>query len=187
MILLLDMDGPLADFDLAVWQYCQANDIEMNIQSMESPGRKRFLSDNIVSPRDRKLVRNLIERAGLHWFLDLPLVEGAQDGVAELEDEGIDIWVCTKPLEANDSCRDDKGLWIKRYFPSLINKLIIAPNKGMVKGDILLDDAPKHSWFRYAEWSPVIFPAGFNGLDSEWGKIPAWTWGDPIEDLLTYR
>lgn len=183
-VLLLDMDGPLADFDLKSWNLYQHLGLEMNISSLSDPGRKRFLSDNLVHARDRKIVRRLIEDGHNRWFRDLPVTEGAQKGVAELLDAGIDVWVCTKPLEVNDRCRDDKSLWLRDHFPELVNKMICAPDKGMVRGDVLLDDAPHIEWIARAHWEPVIFPAVFNDGRSKWAGLRKWTWGDPLETLI---
>jgi 5'(3')-deoxyribonucleotidase len=183
-ILLLDQDGPLADFDQAFWDLCDSMGFEMDITCLTDPKRKRFMSDNILDPKHRKLARAYIESGHNRWFHDLPVTPGAEEGVeALLKRSDIDVWVCTKPLEVNDRCRDDKGLWMRRHFPELEHKMILAPNKGMVKGSILLDDAPKSEWFRYAEWEPVIFPSVFNE-GGEWTGLRRWTWGDPIEELI---
>lgn len=184
MRLLLDQDGVLADFDKAFWDLCQHLEIEMNILSMDDPNRKRFMTDNIMNRKDSNRARQYVDFGKHRWFRDLPIMDGAQEGVAALEDAGIDVWVCTKPLEANWRCRDDKAEWIRQYFPHLEDKMIFAPDKGLIKGDILLDDAPKVKWFDYAEWEPVVFPHPFNGPGSVWEGLRHWSWTDPIDELL---
>jgi 5'-nucleotidase len=120
------------------------------------------------------------------WFYDLPVVEGAVEGMKRLA-EAADVWVCTKPLEANHYCRDGKAWWVHRHLgPEWESRLIIAPDKSMVRGDILLDDAINLDWLPRASWQPVVFPAPFNGDGSDWSCLPRWTWGDPIEHLLDY-
>lgn len=179
--LLLDMDGPLADFDAKMIDFCDAQGIELDF----SKGWRRFLTDNIPDKRGANRLRNYINDGDNRWFRDLPVTPGAIDGVYELMDY-FDVWVCTKPLEACHSCRDDKAAWISRYLPELTDKLFCAPDKGMIKGDILLDDAPKHKWFTYAEWRPVVFKAPYNGEGTKWEGLPSWTWGDPLNDLLRW-
>lgn len=180
--LLLDMDGPLADFDLAFWELCQRTKIEMNIESLDDPGRKRFLTDNIVHDKDRRWARNHVDTTP--WFEYLPVVAGAKEGVQALLARNVDIWVCTKPLEKNPWCRDDKGRWLRRHFPMLEDKLIIAPDKSLVRGTALLDDAIKPEWIDRAVWAPIVFSAPYNGEDSQWDGLPRWCWGDPIAVLL---
>lgn len=181
-ILLLDMDGPIADFDQAFWDLCKAYDWELDIESLDDPGRKRFLTDNMPNETQRKIARRHVE--GTRWFRDLPTTPGAKEGVAELH-EYFDIWVCTKPLEANTNCRDDKAHWLRWTFPELEDKLIIAPDKSRVSGAVLLDDAPKWVWMGRADWVPVIFRSGFNQAGSLWGRVRHhWSWGEPLGVLF---
>ncbi len=184
MRLLLDMDGPLADFDQKVWDLCGQMGWPLHLTDLQDPRRKRFLTDNMSPHQSARLRAHINETRG--WFRELSVTAGAVDGVAALKAAGIDIWVCTKPLEANPSCRDDKGAWLREHFPQLENKLIIAPDKSLIHGDVLLDDAPKLSWFSDATWRPVIFPSVFNGPGSEWDGLPSWGWSDPISDLINH-
>lgn len=184
-LFLLDQDGPLADFELAFWELCNELGCEMNIDGMEDPGRERFMSDNITNKHHRKMARSVIEDGGNHWFRNLPVTPGAKEGVDMLlTHPDVDLWVCTKPMEINTSCRDDKGLWLREHFPELEHRMILAPDKSCIKGDILLDDAPRLEWLPRASWRPVIFKDAFNGPGSQWDGLPRWTWGDPLEELL---
>lgn len=183
MRILIDQDGVLADFDLRFWELCQEEGVKMDIKSMDDPLRKRFITDNILTKEDRSKMVQYVNYGKHRYFRDLPLMPGALEGVAALEAAGHDIWICTKPLEANWRCRDDKAEWIRRHFPHLEDKLILAPDKGLIKGDILLDDAPKLKWLAYAEWEPVVFRHPFNGPGSQWDGLRTYTWGEPIEML----
>lgn len=180
-LLLLDMDGPLAGFDAHGWTMMERLGFEMSVAG-EHAQTARYFTDHIVSKKEVAHIRGMIESPG--WFEALPVTPGAVGGVAELIDAGVDIWVCTKPLERNPTCRDAKGGWLREHFPMLEDKLIIAPDKSLIHGDILLDDAPKLEWIERATWTPVIFKAAYNDVDSEWGHLLRWTWGDSIGDLL---
>jgi 5'-nucleotidase len=181
-ILLLDMDGPLADFDLAFYRLITKLDFEVDLHSLKDPRRKRFMTENMRYKDEAEWARNHVNTS--RWFLDLPVTAGALEGVPELE-KHFDVWVCTKPLEVNRHCRDDKAAWLRGYFPQLEHKLIIAPTKSMVHGDILLDDAPKNDCAEIATWTAVLFPDTFNIQPGcGWEYLPRWTWGDPVEKLL---
>jgi 5'-nucleotidase len=179
--LLLDMDGPLANFDSAFWELCHGHGWEMDIDGPAAPGVARFMSDNVVRPADRKASRRSVAQSG--WFRSLPVVDGAIDGVEDLNSH-FDIWVCTKPLEANPTCRDEKAAWLAEHIPWLEKRLIICPQKSLCTGAILLDDAPSLRCMAVADWSPVIFPAPYNGATSKWGHLPRWEWGDDASRLL---
>lgn len=176
--LLLDMDGPLADFDAYFWRQCVERGYQFDIDSLEDQ-RHRFLTDHMPHEYERAAARWQVDNT--QWFKFLPVTPGAKEGVAELM-EHFDVWVCSKPLEANMWCASDKFEWIDRHFPALNGRLILAPDKSMVHGSILLDDAPKREWLSHATWNPVLFSVPFNRQG--YPGIPHWAWGRPVELLL---
>lgn len=178
-IVLVDMDGPLADFDRHFWERCVERGFTFDCDGPEFQ-QHRYFTEHLPDRRERKAARVMVDAAG--WFRHLPVTPGAQEGVERLLDAGLNVWVCTKPLEANPTCHSDKHAWIVKHFPALTERLILAPNKAMVRGAVLLDDAPKPEWFPAAEWTPVIFPAPFSA--DQFPGLHRWTWGDPIHELL---
>ena len=179
--LLLDMDGPMADFDRHFFDQSVANGWDLDIDDL-SMQEHRFLTDHQPSKAHQKAARAAVEGDG--WFRALPVVPGAQEGVAELLSLGVEITVCTKPLEASYSCPSEKFAWIAEHFPDLVGHVMLAPDKSRAVGNILLDDAIKMAWIPQARWVPVCFTAPFNGAGSEWSSLPHWSWGDPVGQLL---
>ena len=178
--LLLDMDGPLADFDTHFWNVCTGLG---HLFDIDHPGDQvhRYFTDHITDDTHRAEARALVDGAG--WFADLPVTPGAVEGVAELLADGVDIWVCTKPLEVNPTCLNDKHAWLVRHFPDLAHRLITAPDKSVIIGDVLLDDAPKRAWLDRAVWQPVLFDAPYNRTG--WmASLHRWSWGQSVRDLL---
>ena len=52
-----------------------------------------------------------------------------------------DVYILTAPSVMNPLCYTEKRVWIEKHFGmDLVNKLIISPNKGLSKGDYLIDD-----------------------------------------------
>lgn len=179
-IVLVDMDGPLADFDGYFYEQCIERGWTLDATCETQTAR--YMSDHVVSKAERKLSRKMVEETD--WFRTLPVVPGAIEGINELA-RHADVWICTKPLEANVTCRDEKAEWVRIHLGAKWEqRLIIAPNKSLVRGSILLDDAPFPEWFSVAEWQPVIFPYPYNGIGSPWADLPRWTWGDSVETLL---
>lgn len=177
---LLDMDGPLADFDRAFFERCAWNGWEMDCTLATQT--HRFATDHIPNRAARAHARRMVDTTG--WFASLPVTAGARNGLLSLA-EVADVWIVSKPLEANPSCRDEKAEWLRREFGTeWERRLILAADKSMVRGDVLLDDAPHVEWCERATWVPVIFATPWNGAGSKWESLRRWTWRDPIERLL---
>jgi len=181
-VVLVDMDGPLADFDLHFWLRCQEAGYGFDVGHVNDQ-RHRYFTDHLTDPAEKRAARAMVDAPG--WFESLPVVAGAVDGVHAMIAAGWEVWVCTKPLEANPTCRDAKAAWLAEHFgKGFDRRLIITPDKSLVRGDVLLDDAPKPEWFARASWRPVIFDAPFNRDGSEWGHLDRWTWGQPLAQLI---
>lgn len=67
------------------------------------------------------------------FFASLDPMPGALDAMAWLE-TGFDTWILTRPSVKNPLCYTEKRVWVDR--------LILCPNKALVKGDFLIDDSP---------------------------------------------
>lgn len=181
-ILLLDQDGPLAGFDPHFFAMVAENGWPMDA-TLETQ-TARFATDHIPDKEHREAARAVVNTSG--WFRALPVVEGAQEGVEALERD-FEVWIVTKPLEANATCRDEKAAWLVEHFGAKWqDRLILSPDKSMVNGHLLLDDAPKLLWFRRARWRPVIFSTVWNGKGSVWENLPHWSWGEDIEVLRSH-
>ena len=169
-VVLVDMDGVVADFDAHLFAVTSGT-IDWTPEALNR--ERRFCTD-YVNNRDKKVVRKVVESNG--FFRYLPLVPGAQEGVERLSAFGLDVWFCSKPLEASPTCASEKFAWIAEFFPDYVGKLILAPNKGMVRGGVLIDDCVKEAERAMAEWWDITFPyphnEGVYGHRADWSKAP---------------
>lgn len=189
VICCVDMDGPLAQFDAAFYAHCEEMGYPMH-STLETQCH-RFATDCIIDPDARRAARHHVDTSD--WFRHLPVVEGAIEGINALLEhpEVEDVFIVTKPMKANKMVHSSKAAWVLEHLGSdWTDRLIITPDKGMVRGSVLLDDAPKSAWFTRAEWMPVIYPTPWNTPGSEWSRKegcshdPRWSWSDPIDDLI---
>ena len=52
-----------------------------------------------------------------------------------------DVYILTAPSYFNPMCYTEKRMWVEKYLGmEMVKKLIISPNKGLNKGDYLIDD-----------------------------------------------
>jgi 5'(3')-deoxyribonucleotidase len=87
------------------------------------------------------------------FFLDLKPLDFAIEGVKTLQTK-YDVWILTRPSIKNTHCYTEKAEWIKKYFgEDMLNKMILCPDKSLVKGDFLIDDDVKHGQPEFeGEW-----------------------------------
>lgn len=187
-VILMDMDGPLADLDKHLWKAIKGIsmtmclDPELDIESLDQQTH-RFLSDHVGNRVVRQRSRERIDIG--HWFAELPVVPGCIEGMGELL-EVAEVFIVTKPLEANQYCRDDKAFWIRKNLgPEWEQRLIIAPDKSMIRGDALVDDAIKPEWVPRSTWKPIVFEAPFNGPGTKHGEDwDRFSWSDPVDKII---
>ncbi len=76
------------------------------------------------------------------FFTNLQPIKGGIESVqAMIASETFDPYILTAPSTKNPLCYTEKRVWIENYFGyDFVKKLIICPNKGLLKGDILIDD-----------------------------------------------
>jgi 5'-nucleotidase len=107
------------------------------------------------------------------FFLELEPLEGAIEGMNTLMTK-YDVWILTRPSIKNTNCYTEKAEWIKKYFgENFLEKLILCPNKSLVKGDYLIDDDHRHG------------QTEFEGEHIHFGKNDKFkTWSQVIEYLM---
>jgi 5'-nucleotidase len=121
------------------------------------------------------------------FFADIPVMAGAKDGLEHLA-ETFDVWIVSKPLDSSPTCRDEKARWLTQGLGLewASQRLILAPDKSLIRGDILLDDAPKPHWFSDAEWTPVLYSHPWQRFSNLAG-LAGWDWSRTTTDLISAR
>lgn len=76
------------------------------------------------------------------FFEDLNPIKGGIEAVKKMiSSEKYDPYVLTAPSTRNPHSYSEKRIWIEKYFGyEFTKKLIICSNKGLLKGDFLIDD-----------------------------------------------
>jgi 5'(3')-deoxyribonucleotidase len=144
-ILLIDMDGVVADFDKAVRDYAMYNwglPLHAHEQKDEFITNHPDLSEKQVSE-----IWDFINKPGFSERLEL--MDGAVEGVDKLS-ELCDIFFLTAPLIVSHNA-GDKIAWAQKHFPDLARKTIITKHKHLVYGDIFIDDRLSNldTWIRW--------------------------------------
>lgn len=108
-------------------------------------------------------------QAQVDFFRKLKPIEGALDAMKNM-DKQFDVWILTRPSILNPMCYTEKRLWVEDHLGiEWCNKLILCPNKGLLKGDVLIDDQPWDEFegqqilfgsARFPDWREVLIYLG---------------------------
>jgi len=104
-----------------------------------------------------------------NFYLDLPLIPGAQEAIKKLEESGK-FYICfvSAPSWGNVSCFSDKRVWFEKNFPEFYKRMDLSYHKGHYMGHYLIDDRTKygavdfmgeHIMFgneEYPDWDAVL-------------------------------
>ncbi len=98
------------------------------------------------------------------FFLKLEPISDSLFAIRQL-DEHYDVWILTKPSTKNVNCYTEKAQWILDHLGySFLERLIISPDKFLLKGDYLIDDNHwnfdgEHLHFgtdKYPDWNSIL-------------------------------
>ena len=96
-------------------------------------------------------------------------IDGALAGVRSLIGMGHDVWLATKPPTGVPHAYADKVRWVLFHLPELKRKIILTHDKGLLRGDVLIDDRPHKANADKFEGELLHFSASFG-----WPEVLAW-------------
>lgn len=173
-VVLLDQDGPLADFDQAIDEVLVSLGLDPGVLHRSTWHTSEDI-ESCYGFKAARAVQDTVYDAG--FFRALPVQAGAVEAVRTLEMSGCDVFVCTAPSLRNPSCASDKMLWIADHFPSLRRKVIVSKDKTLVRGHVLVDDKPEVLGLLSPVWQHVLFQTSGNAhveaplLLSSWDEV----------------
>ncbi|MVW71995.1 5'-3'-deoxyribonucleotidase [Bordetella sp. 15P40C-2] len=159
MLILLDQDGVLADFEhafLAIWK-----ERHPDIPPVEFADRKSFHILEDYPAELRPLATAIYTEPG--FIRNLPPVPGALDAVRELLAMGMDIRICTSPLTQFENCVLEKYLWVEKHLGrEATQRIVMTRDKTLVHGDLLIDDKPEIVGAVRPRWKHIVYDAPYN-------------------------
>jgi 5'-nucleotidase len=157
-IVLVDMDGVIADFDAAfdaVWRGRYPN---------RKPSESAWEHQRIVDRYPEEYRADIYEVLTAPGFTrNMPEVEGAVDGVRSMQAAGLEVYICTSPLSNYSNNVPEKFGWVEEHLGSAWTKrLVITKDKTVVRGRYLIDDAPVVRGALDPEWEHIIYGRSYN-------------------------
>jgi 5'-nucleotidase len=181
MIILIDMDEVLADFEsrlLEIWSQQYPHTI-----LFPNGVRKSFYIGADEDGTKSELVNKIIHSEG--FFSSLKPLPGSREALAEMQALGHSTFIVTSPGISYPNAASEKYEWVNRYFGSyMLERLIITPAKPVIRGDILIDDRPEISYEDSALWEHVLFDKSYNKEVMNKRRITWEDWKEVLTELL---
>ena len=75
------------------------------------------------------------------FFLNLEPMEGSKEFVDwAFQQDYLRLYIGSKPAVKNLWSTIEKYWWIEKHFPKLLKKMVLVCDKGLLRGDVLVDD-----------------------------------------------
>ena len=156
-IVLVDMDGVLADFDGASEAFLRQNYPHVPVAQRQS----FYFRDDYIDTTHQAILNDL--HTSQFFFRDLPEVPGAIEGWQRIIDLGYEPRICSSPLTSNEWCKAEKLEWVEQHLgEEALKTAVITSDKEQVAGIALIDDRPVIKNADQATWQHIVFHQPYN-------------------------
>ncbi len=162
-IVLVDMDGVIAEFDQAwikaYYSYYPEKTLPINKSKCGCYFEHPVWSDPTTNLEMYKVLYNY-----LNLFYILDPIPNALRSIKEMEKCGYTIFFCSHPTVENSTCASDKYEWLKKHFGlEYAKKLILTQDKTVIYGDYLIDDKVIIDGVnKNPSWKHLLFKTPYN-------------------------
>ena len=177
MRILIDMDGVIADLEKGFLRIWQEKYPEKSYISLERRNT-HFIVDQY--PKEYKeLIQKVMSEKG--FFLFLEPVEGSIQAINELQEMGVEIFICTVPLAEYKHCVLEKYEWVEKHLGfEWTRKIILTTDKTVIKGDYLIDDQPEILGVEIPSWEHIIYDLPKNRFENTRKRLSWQNWKNVI-------
>ncbi len=177
MIILVDQDGPLADFEngfLEIWKKRYPDEFFLPL----SARRSVFIEDDYPEHLRDKIGNVHTEP---NFYLNLKPIPGSVDALKTMLDLGYDVKICTTPAPHYENCVLAKYQWVEKHFGrDFTKRIIFVRDKTLIRGQLLIDDKPLVEGVCKPEWEHVLYDYPYNRQVADKRRLD---WGNWRETL----
>ena len=183
MIILVDMDGALADFELGIVNGWQKR--FPHIPFVPLSERKSFYVRLDYPEELRSRVDDIINSPG--FFLNLEPISHGLQAVREMQNAGHTVVICTAPITRFENCVPEKYHWIANNLGrEYTRQIIMTKDKTLVRGEVLVDDRPEIDGACKPTWEHVVFDAPYNRQIKHKRRLTDWrNWREVIDSTTS--
>jgi len=173
MIILVDMDNTIADFEgrfIEVWQQRYPH-----IPHVPREERRHFYQTKDYPPEHAKKVTQLI--AHPDFFCELQPIPGAIEALHAMAAMGHDVFLCTSSYFNYHECVSCKYQWVHNHLgQGWQRRVIITADKTVVRGDVLIDDRPELKGGFTPVYEYILYDQPYNRTATQWRRLTWENW-----------
>lgn len=159
MIILVDLDDVLADFDKGFYNEWKRRHPNRFIVPPEN--RTKFYLREEMPEEYKELITEIIITEG--FIESLHEIEGGKQAVYEMEKLGYNVFICTSPFRYYKYCVTEKYKWVEEHLGKIwVEKLILTSDKTLINGDYLIDDKPEIIGATTPKWEHILYDRSYN-------------------------
>lgn len=157
LVVLVDLDGVMVDF-IGGWK---------KIWNQKYPDRQITADPSVFLLEDAYSgIGTEEEIVGImqtpEFFLRLDPVPGAIEAFKQMQDTGLQLYICSSPT-SNSHSHKEKIDWVEMHLgKEWKNKTILTKDKTMVHGDYLIDDNPDVKGIFDPSWEHIVFESSYS-------------------------
>lgn len=141
--------------------------------------------DDLAGPgADREVLRAAMNHPDL--YDDLEPFEHSTEAILEMEDEGLNVLICSTPTWSNPGCVPGKLATVRKRLGRRWNdRVILTHDKTVIKGSVLMDDKPDIAGSAVPEWTQVVHDRPHNRAMDAAHRMTDWSaWRESVYPLL---
>jgi 5'-nucleotidase len=177
MIILVDMDNTLAEFDgglLKEWRRLYPHEFYVPLEE-----RRTFHPHKDYPEHLQDQMYKLCHSQG--FIRNLPPTPGGIEAVNAMLDAGHDVRFCTSHLFEYDYCVVEKYQWVEAHFGApYVDRIILTRDKTLIRGDMLIDDKPAVTGIADPTWEHVLYDRPHNRAVLDKRRLTWNNWQDIV-------
>lgn len=173
-VILVDMDGPLAEFEkgsLDAWRKQYPDRSYLRLEERKDWWSEKEWADlHPMYPQD---MLNIVDSPG--FFFNLKVVEGSKEALDIMINSGYVIKICSTPRAGLQHTEEDKYNWLLKHFSkNIAESAIFTQDKTGVFGNYLIDDKPYISGSFIPQWKQILWDMPFNQQVNNFTRVKSW-------------
>ncbi|MBN2048331.1 MAG: hypothetical protein JW750_10850 [Anaerolineaceae bacterium] len=161
MIVLIDMDNTIADFEGLFQARWEEKHPDLPIKPFHERTDFYLRKESPADYRDK--ITDIM--VGEDFFCSMQPIPGALEAIAEMEMLGWQVFLCTSSFFNYSECAACKFAWVKEHLGSgWRRRTIITGDKTLVRGDYLIDDKPYIQGAVMPVWEHILYDQPYNRM-----------------------